>query len=100
MLRTFIGWIFLGLSYTSAFATVINTTVDAKVRPWDFAPVVGGQNSDFIFGGGDGGGLGLAPVVIDAGSGLSFAAGGTLTVTRTGGLTSAFAGPPTVDGLG
>lgn len=37
---------------------------------------------------------------IDSGSGLSFAAGGTLSVTRTGGLTSAFAGPPTVVGLG
>lgn len=42
MLRTFIGWIFLGLSCTSALATVISTTVDGKVRPWDFVPVVGG----------------------------------------------------------
>lgn len=100
MLRAFFGWIILGLSYTSAFATVINTTVDGKVRPWDFAPVVGGQNSDFVFGAGDGGGLGLAPVLIDAGNGLSFAAGGALTITRTSGLTSAFASPPTEDGVG
>jgi hypothetical protein len=100
MLRAFLGWIFLSLSCTSAFSTVISATVDGRVRPWDFAPVVGGQNSDFVFGGGDGGNLGLAPVVIDSGSGLSFAPGGALTITRTGGLTSAFDGPPTEDGLG
>lgn len=94
MLRLYVSLILLGLSGTSAFATVISTTVDGKAMPWI---TNAGLNSAFGYGIGDG----LAPVIVDASSGLSFAAGVNLVITRTGGFTTANdPAAPLVDGLG
>ena len=93
IMRFLVACLFTVLFNSSAFAAVINVTVDGKTMPWLSNATL---NSSFAYGIGDG----LGPVVVDSSSGINFVPGGSLIITRVSGLTSAFTGPPTVDGLG
>jgi hypothetical protein len=75
-------------------AASITTTVDSLAMPWLWDTV--SLNTAFQFGVQDG----IGPTMVDSSSGISFAAGGTLTITYLSGLTSAFGGTPVVDGQG
>jgi len=83
----------LGFSFSLQAAT-ISVAVDSLAMPWLWD--TGSLNTANPFGIQDG----TSPSVIDSSSGISFAAGGTLTISYLSGLTSAFGGAPTVDGEG
>lgn len=76
-------------------AASVAVTVDSQAMPWLWDTV--SLNTTRPFGLQDG----TLPTVVDSSSGISFAPGGTLTITYLSGLTSAFFGrPPEVDGQG
>ena len=79
------------LAAFDAGASTIDVTVDAKAMPWLVS-----ANPDYAYGMGDG----MAPSVIDPSSGLSFASGGTLTISYVSGFTRPFGIPPDVDADG
>jgi hypothetical protein len=66
-------------------------TVDANAMPW-----LSSVNPHYAYGIGDG----VAPLVVDASSGLSFAAGGTITISYLSGFTSPFGAMPDTDADG
>ncbi len=72
----------------------VTVNVDSTAMPWLWDTV--SLNTASPFGILDG----IGPTVVDSSSGLSFASGGTLTITYLRGLTSAFGGAPVVDGEG
>jgi hypothetical protein len=78
----------------SLHAASITVSVDGLAMPWLWDTV--SLNTASPFGVQDG----IGPTVVDSSSGISFAAGGTLTITYLSGLTSAFGGAPVVDGQG
>ena len=79
------------LAAFDAGATTVDVTVDAKAMPWLVS-----ANPDYAYGIGDG----VDPLVVDASSGLSFAAGGTITISYLSGFTRPFGIPPDVDADG
>jgi hypothetical protein len=88
-----LGAIFLSHAQ-AASTTTVNVTVAGTAQPWSYTP--GGLNTNFQFGINDGG----APLVVNAASGISFAAGGTITVQYLSGLVSAGSGFAAVDAGG
>jgi hypothetical protein len=73
----------LNLGWSGVVDAGYLTTVTSTTEPWQW--VNGGLNSNYQFGVGDG----TAPDVIGASSGISFAAGNTISITYVSGLVNA-----------
>ena len=82
-MRAFFFIVCLGLFSSREAEAGYLTTVASSDMPWLFAN--GGLNSNYQFGIGDG----TAPDVIGASSGISFAAGNTISITYVSGLVNA-----------
>src|SRR5215831_16867550 len=82
--------VFLTASAFSLSAGTLAVTVSSTAMPWQWDST--SLNAAFQYGLQDG----TAPTTIGAGSGIAFAAGGTLTIMYLGGLSSAFGGTPDV----
>jgi hypothetical protein len=79
------------LAALDAGATAVDVTVDSQAMPWLVS-----ANPDYAYGIGDG----TAPLVVSDSSGLSFAAGGTITITYLSGFTNPFGDTPDSDAGG
>lgn len=82
------------ISAFSLPAGTLTVTVSSTAMPWLWDTT--SLNTAFQYGVQDGTG----PAIIDPSSGISFAPGGTLTITYLDGLTSAFGGTPEVTAEG